>query len=559
MALAGIIRKHALKNAFDYGKANPGSIVGKVIAEFPDSKNDMKGTMKLISGEVSKVNSMGKEEIEKELKNYTFAEKKVEEKKLVLPNAVEGKVITRFPPEPSGYPHIGHAKAAFLDYESAKAYNGKMILRFDDTNPEKESAEYVDAIKDGLKWLGISWDGKESYTSDSMQLFYQYAEKAIEKGFIYICTCPQEQISENREKQKPCACRALGKEEMLARWKKMHSGFRQGEAIVRLKGDLSSLNTVMRDPTLLRIIDAEHYRQGKKYRVWPTYDFVAPIMDSTEGVTHAMRSKEYELRDELYFKMIELLELRRPELVGFSRLAIKNAPISKRLITPLVKEGKVMGWDDPRLPTLRGLARRGIVPEAIKNFVMSFGLSKVESEPGWEKLLSENRKLLEPGAKHYFFVTEPVKIMIKGAKPMVAELKLHPNQNLGTRRISVSDHVYISKTDFEKIAEGETFRLKDLYNVKMLSKSGHEVEYSGDGMVEKKLQWVTDYIETEVLRPGDLLKEDESFNENSLETVKGYAEKNVEAVREGDLIQFERFGFCRLDSKGKNYVFIYSC
>lgn len=562
MEINEIIRKHALRNAFDYGKANPAAIAGKVIAEFPEAKKDMKGTMKLIAEAAAEANKMKKGEIGKELKNCTFAEKKAEEgKKITLPNAVEGKVVTRFPPEPSGYPHIGHAKAAFLDCEAAKAYKGKMILRFDDTNPEKESAEYVDAIKQGLQWLGISWEGKESFTSDRMPLIYGYAETAIEKGAAYVCTCRQEEISKNREKQRPCACRNLGKTETLARWRKMHLGFKEGDAIVRLKGDLSSLNTVMRDPTLFRIMDAPHYRQGKKYRVWPTYDFAAPVMDAVEGVTHAMRSKEYELRDELYFKIIEILELRKPELVGFSRLAIKNAPISKRFITPLVQEGKVMGWDDPRLPTLKGLARRGILPEAIRDFVLSFGLSKVESEPGWERLLSGNRKLLEPTARHYFFVPNPVKITIKNAKPMEAELKLHPSQNLGTRKISVSDSVYIPQDDFEKIKEGEIFRLKDLYNVKLISKKKKEAEFAGvEGMVEKKIQWVSDCVEAEVMKPGDLLNEDRTFNEKSLEILEGYSEKNIENLESGEIIQFERFGFCRMDAKkGKKYVFVYSC
>lgn len=557
MSINEIIRKHALKNASDYEKANAGPIVGKVIAEFPDAKKNMKETMKLINGEIGKINQMQKSEIESELKNYTFAEKKIEEKKLVLRNAEMGKVVTRFAPEPSGYPHIGHAKALLLEYNAAKEYAGKMNLRFDDTNPEKESQEYVDALKEGIIWFGISWE-KESYASDGMQLLYGFAEKAFKKGAIYVCTCTQEQTSENRTKGNACPCSQLSAKEQLARWKKMHDGYKQGEATVRLKGDMKSLNTVMRDPTLFRILDAEHYRQGKKYCVWPTYDFEAPIMDSVEGITHMMRSKEYELRDELYVHVLDMLELRKPEIFDFSRLAIKNAPISKRLITPLVKEGKVLGWDDPRLPTLKGLARRGILPEAIKKFVLSFGLSKVESEPGWEKLLSENRKLLEPNAKHYFFVPDPVKLKIRNAKPKEAELKLHPSQNFGTRKISVSDFVYIPKDDFDRISEGEIFRLKDLYNVKMLSKENCEVEFAGDGMVEKKLQWATDYIETEVLKPRDLLNEDGTYNEKSLEIARGYAEKNISGLKEGEVIQFERFGFCRLDRKNP-YIFVYSC
>lgn len=570
MTLNEIIRKHALKNAYDYGEAKIEAIIGKVLAEFPEAKNNMKETIKLISKEAEEINKMRKYEIESELQKYTFIRKKPEqEKKLTVQNAVQGKVVTRFAPEPSGYPHIGHAKAAFLNYEIAKAYKGKLILRFDDTNPEKESEEYVNAIKEGLKWLGISWD-KESYTSDSILLVYEYAEKAISENAVYVCTCTQEQISENREKQKPCACRNSTKEETLVQWKRMcvmnqqtnqnnKKSFEAGEAIMRLKANLSSLNTVMRDPTLFRIVDAPHYRQRNKYRVWPTYDFATPIMDSCEGITHAMRSKEYELRNELYFKIIEILKLRKPELVSFSRLAIKNAPISKRLIAPLVAKGKVMGYDDPRLLTLKGLAKKGIHPEAIRNFVRSFGFSKVESEPGLEKLLAENRKLIEPEAKHYFFVPNPIKLKIMNAKPKEAELKLHPNKEMGVRKISVNDFVYIASDDFEKISEGEVFRLKGLYNVKLISKKSCEAEIVVLEIPDKKIQWVADCIETKVLKPGDLLNKDKSFNEKSMEIINGYAEKNIENIKDGEIIQFERFGFCRLDKKAKKYTFIYSC
>ncbi len=560
MPLNEIIRKHALKNAFDYGKANAGSITGKVIAEFPDAKDDMKGTMGLIAKAVQEVNGMKRGEIEAELKNYPFAEKKAAgERKIILPNAEEGKVVTRFPPEPSGYPHIGHAKAAFLDFEAAKAYNGAMHLQFDDTNPEKGGMEYVEAIKDGLEWLGIFW-AKEFYTSDYMHVIYDYAEKGLRNGALYVCTCTQEQTSRNREKGKQCACSTLTRDENLARWKKMNSDYNEGEAVVRFRGDMEATNTALRDPAMLRIVDAPHYRQGKKYRVWPNYDFATPILTEKMGVTHIMRSKEYELRDELYFRICAALGIAKTEVVGFSRLNIKNAPISKRLMIPLVKEGKVAGWDDPRLPTLKGLARRGILPEAIRNFVLSFGLSKVESEPGWDKLLSENRKLLEPTSRHYFFVANPIKVEIKGAKPQALELKSYPKENPGTRKISVSDFVYISRDDFEKIEEGETFRLKDLYNVKMISKENCEVEMEADKIVEKKIQWVTDYVETEVIKPHDLLNEDGTFNENGLEVVKGYAEKNVLGLKEGETVQFERFGFCRLDRKGdEKLVFVYSC
>ncbi|MDO8553358.1 MAG: glutamate--tRNA ligase [Candidatus Micrarchaeota archaeon] len=554
MDLQSVIRKHALKNAFDFGKASSGSVVGKVIGEFPDAKSDMKTTMQKITETINEVNSLSKEQIETELKNYIFAEKPKEEKKaLQLPNAEEGKVITRFPPEPSGYPHIGHAKAAYLDYESAKQHSGHMVLRFDDTNPEKESQEYVDAIKEGLNWLGVTWE-KETYTSDNMERIYSSAEKLISRGKAYICTCKQEIISKLRAEMKACACRELPIEKVFERWEIMLAGkYKVGQAIVRFKGDLSSLNTVMRDPMLARLINITHYRQGKKYQVWPGYDLAVVVMDNIEGITHPMRTKEYELRNELYYSMVEILEFKKPTLIEFSRLDIKNAPISKRLLAPLVKEKKVLGWDDPRLPTLAGLKRRGILPQAIKNFVMSFGLSKVESEPGWEALLVENKKLLDPVAKHYFFVTDPVKLSINIKGEVSYVLKASP------RKTVLNGKVYLPKTDTEKFAAGEVIALKDLAFAKFDGKKLEKVEQ--ENIPEKKVQWVNpdDCIACDILVPKDLF-DGEVFQTNSLEIKKGYCESVCNDLNIGDVIQFERFGFCRLDKKTeKKLTFIFSC
>ena len=549
-----VIRKHALKNAVDFGKANAGSVVGKVIGEFPDAKKDMKTTMAKINEAINNINNLSREAIESELKNYSFTEKPKDEKKgLTLPNAEQGKVVTRFPPEPSGYPHIGHAKAVFIDYESAIQYGGKMILRFDDTNPEKEKQEYVDAIKEGLVWLGIMWE-KETYTSDNMERIYSSAEKLISKGKAYVCTCKQEEISKSRAEMKSCACRELPIEKIFERWELMLAGkYKVGRAILRFKGDPASLNTVMRDPTLARLINITHYRQGKKYVVWPGYDLAVTVMDMIEGVTHPMRTKEYELRDELYDELCKVLEFKKPNLIDFSRLQIKNAPISKRLLTPLVKDKKVLGWDDPRLPTLAGLKRRGILPQAIKNFVLSFGLSKVESEPGWEALLVENRKLLDPVSPHYFFVPDQVKlpVTIKGE----TEYKIKGI----TRKTNLKGKIYLSRSDVEKFAIGEIIAIKDLAFAKFDGKKLEKVEQVE--IPEKKVQWVNpdDCISCEIIIPKDLFN-GEVFNPQSLELRKGYCESACASLNVGDVVQFERFGFCRLDKKTeRKLTFIFTC
>ncbi len=553
--LITIIRKHTLKNALDFGKASAGSVVGKVLAEFPDCKKDMRSTMQKINEIVNEINKMDKDKIESELKNYSFAEKPQKEKKgFEVPNAIAGKVITRFPPEPSGYPHIGHAKAAFLDYEIAKQHNGIFILRFDDTNPEKESQEFVEALKKGLEWLGIKWD-KESYTSDNIELIYSHCTGLIARGNAYICTCPQEKISDLRTKMQECECRTQDVKTHEALWEAMLKGkHKQGYAILRFKGDLRSLNTVMRDPTLARIITTKHYRQGTKYKVWPGYDLAVVVMDALEGITHPARTKEYELRDELYYALCDALGFKRPTLVEFSRLEIKNAPISKRLLKPLVEEGKVGGWNDPRLPTLEGMQRRGLLPAAIRTFVLSFGLSKVESEPTIDRLLVENKKLLDPVSKHYFFVPDPIELSTWHKSEVSYKIRGEE------RNTKIKGALFIPKSDFKSLTKDEVFALKDLAFAKFDGKK--LVEVKQNEIPAKKIQWVSaaDNLKCEVLVPRDLLDENGNYNEKSLEKIDGYCETACANIKEGEIIQFERFGFCRLDKKEKNnLVFVYSC
>ncbi|MFH1306977.1 MAG: glutamate--tRNA ligase [Candidatus Micrarchaeota archaeon] len=572
------IKKWALKNAGEYGRAVAGKVVGKVIMEFPGERGNVKELMEEIGKECGRVNAMKREEILAELAKYSFVKKKEEgEKKIELPNAEEGRVVTRFPPEPSGYLHIGHAKAIFLNVEGAKQYGGKMKLRMDDTNPAKGSQEFVDNIVEDLKWLGVEWSGEITYSSDYMEKIYENADELILKNKAYACTCTAEEVKEGREKGKECLCRAKHTEENLHEFRKMMGGkFEEGEAVLRFRGNMKSENTVMRDPALFRVIKGEHFRKKEKYKCWPTYDFVAPILDSIEGVTHAMRSKEYELRDELYFEILDILELRKPELISFSRLAIKGAPVSKRKITPLIEEGKVSGYDDVRLPTLAALRRRGIKAEAIREFVLSFGLSKVESEPGWDKLLSINKKLIDGEAGRRFFVRNPTKLEISGIEAKNVVLKNHPQKKeMGEREVEASSPVHICGRDAEEIDVGEVFRLKDWCNVKLIEKGEIEgilpngekgriillkCEFAGEeGAVQKKVQWVSESskVKAKVAVPHDLYI-DGKYNENSLEEVWGWAERNCNSDEEREIFQFERYGFVVLDKKGEvlEYIFI---
>ncbi len=550
MNLEEIARKHALLNAVKFdGKANLYSVSGQVMNEF---RGDAKEIIPVVKGVVDEINSLSMQGQQKEIERLGIKaeEKKRKEKGLPsLPHAEKGKVITRFPPEPNGYLHIGHAKAAVVDHEYARIYDGTFILRFDDTNPANESKEFYEAQKEDLRWLGIEWD-REYRTSDNLPVHYELAEKMVEEGNAYICTCSSETVKNNRRLGRECDCRD---DMTIGKWKEFFS-MEEGSAVLRLKGNMKSENTAMRDPTLFRIINEPHPIHGRKYRVWPTYDFTGAVEDSLSGVTHPFRTKEYELRDEVYFRILDLLDLRKPHLMEFARLSIEGMPVSKRKIKPLIENKQVEGWDDPRLPTLRGLKRKGILPDAIRKFVLSQGISKAESIVTFDQVEAINRKILDGMARRYFFVPEPIKVSVKNAPEKEVTLRHHPSLDLGSRKIKTSGIFFISGEDAASIELEEVFRLKDLYNVKVAGKENTMAgKFAGEKLVPntKKIQWVTaEHVEMEVLVPGNLFTGDK-FNKNSLNVVRGYAEPSIKNASHDDIIQFERFGFVRMERDGE--------
>jgi len=555
-------RKFSLQNAVQFnGKANVKAVIGKVIAALKQEGIPPKEIIPIVNSEVEIINKLSLNEQISELKKIApellIKEKKERDFSLPqLPNAEQQKVVTRFPPEPNGFLHIGHAKAVIVDFEYAKMYDGKFILRFDDTNPENAQIEFYDAQKKDLEWLGIEWDD-EYNTSDNLNKHYELAEQLIKQGDAYVCQCSSEIIKDCRFKGIECECRNNPIENSLDTWKGMINSAIDGR-ILRLKGDMKCANTAMRDPSLFRIIEKPHPLHGDKYRVWPTYDFAGAIEDSISGVTHPFRTKEYELRDECYYKLLDLLKLRKPHLMEFSRLSIHGMPVSKRKIKPLIENGLVDGYDDIRLPTLRGLKKRGILPEAIKQFVFSQGISKVESTVDFSLLESDNRKILDPITKRLFFVENPVKLIIDNAPDVEKIIKLHPtNETLGSRKIKTNGEFFISKFDVNNIDIDEIFRLKDLYNVKIKEKNEIIVgEYLGDELISdtSKIQWTTNkFIRMKVFIPG-LLFEKNEFNPNSLKEIKGFSEEEVVNLDSGEIVQFERFGFVRIEKKDKTFV-----
>ena len=548
MGLEETIRKYALQNAVKFnGKANIGAVIGKVLAENPGLKKDMKKLSKQIHKIVNEVNSLSKNEQKKEFEKYSgqIVETKKEQKDIfAVFDIKEGeKVVTAFPPEPSKYPHIGHAKSIFLNYELAKRNNGKFILRFEDTNPKLAEKEFYKIHLENYEWLGIKPDLVE-YASDYVPKFYEFAKEMIKKGYAYVCTCAQEEIKKNRFEGKECHCRILMENEHEKRFEEMFKA-KEGEMVLRLKGYMQHENTTMRDPTLLRIIEHTHTRQGKKYRVWPTYDFENAVLDGLEGVTHRLRTKEFELRNELQNYVQNILGFKQTEIYEFARFNLEGVESSGRIIRELIKKKKLIGWDDPSLTTIVALRKRGFVAEAIKNFVLSTGITKTEATLTWDDLIMHNKRILDAKANRYFFIHDKKEIKVENAPEQTVKLKLHPDAKEREREFKVKDTFYIEQEDFKKFKNGKLHRLMDCLNFKKMGSklifhsAEHEKFRKNDGLIIHWLPKQKELANVEVFMPDKKL-------------VKGIAEPLVKKLNENNEIQFARFGFCRLDKKEKN-------
>ena len=450
------------------------------------------------------------------------------------------KIVTAFPPGPEKYPHIGHAKALLLNYLLAEEYNGKFVLRFEDTNPRLVKKEFYEIMKENFKWLGVKLD-KIQYASDNMELFYNLGEKLIKSGDAYICYCERETASKNRRKGVACNCSKDSNQ--LEKWNKFFKA-KQGSSIVRLNIDMKHKNTVMRDPAIFRIIDEKHARLGKKFRVWPTYDFQNAIMDGKYGITHRLRSKEFELRSELQKYIQNLLKLKTTTTYEFARFNMVGVLSSGREIREKIEKKELSGWDDPRLTTLVALKRRGFLPKSIKDFVVSTGISKSESKVTWDSLIMINKRYLDRDANRYSFIENPQKIKITGTKEETIEIPLHPEEKRGFRKLKINEEFYIQKSDKPK--KDKIYRFMHLFNFKNNALISEEYKQS---LKAKLIQWLPVSKEN--------IKVDIIMNDNTI--TKGLAEKTIKKIKIGELIQFERFGFCRLDKKTKDkYTFYFT-
>ncbi len=557
MQLKDKIRFFALENAVKFnGKANPGAVIGKILADTPDLKKEIAVISKQVNEVIKEVNSMKIEDQKKEYEKNAPKEKpKDKEDKQVkrdlpeLQDAVMGKVITRIPPEPSKYNHIGHALSFLINYLYAKKYNGKCYLKFEDTNPEKCTKEFVDAmIEDITGYLDIKPD-KIIFISDDLDYMYEKAEVLIKKNLAYVCFCDREKMQDSRHKGIECGCRKNTADKNLKFWKEMLAKkYKEEQCTLRLKADMESENQVMRDPVIFRITYANHFKHKDKYCVWPLYDFENSVEDCKYNVTHIMRSIEFgTMRGELQNFIKDNLGFKRQVIKEYGRFNIKGAISQGREIRKMIEEGKVSGWDDPSLVTLKALKRRGIVKEMFYELVYQAGLSpNSDKNIDWTMISAINRQILDPNVNRYFFIEEPVEITIEKAPELKLELKLHPEHpERGKRSFETKNKFYVSKQDYEKFESGNLIRLMDCLNFEVKGKKfifhskEHEKYKEKGSMIIQWLPVSKDLVKIEVRMPDNAIK-------------KGLAEPLVKELKEDDVVQFTRFGFCRLDKKEKD-------
>jgi len=532
----------ALQNAVKFeGKANMGAVIGGILGQNPELKAKVKEVSKDVKEIVNEVNKLSLNEQKERLAKLGVVEEKKEKKQKGLPELpnTENGVITRMPPEPSKYPHIGHALSFLINYLYAKKYKGKCVLRLDDTNPVKAKKEYYDAVYDALLWLRIKAD-KTIIASKEMETFYEYAEKLIEKERAYVCFCDKDTISMQRTKAMICSHRTQNVRQNMELWKEMLNGkYKAGEVVLRLVGEIDATNAVMRDPIIFRIIEGEHPLTKDKYKVWPMYDFETVVAEEISGVTHILRSNEFgSMRIELQDYMKDLLGFKKQDVKQYGRFKIVGAVTQGRVVREMIEKGEVDGWDDPRLVTIQALKRRGILPEALYELAVEAGLSSTETNIDTTVLAAINRKLLDPIVKRYFFVDEPKKIRVVHPLKTV-DVPLHPEKDMGVKKVSLGDEFYVS----DEILNGRVYRFMHMFNFEDKKFISEEYDPSLKAKIIHAVP-VEGAIDVQVL-----------MSDGSV--VKGKGEKALSSLKEGEVVQFERRFFCRLDDKEK-MLFVYT-
>ncbi len=566
-------RKAALLNAIKHeGKAEIGAVIGRLLGAHPELRQKATDVRVLVSKIIDQVNVTSLSDQEKIVaENWPeemMKEKRKEAERVLppLPNADKyAKIVTRFSPNPDSVLHLGNARAFILSHDYARKYHGRFILRFEDTDPrlKKAALQYYDLIRADLKWLECSWD-EEYYQSNRLGLYYQYAEELIRKAGAYVCECASEDFKKLVESGLACPCRAKTVEENLTRWKGMLGGeYDEGEAVLRVKTALDHPNPAVRDWPALRVIDTVKYphpRVGSNYQVWPLYNMACGVDDHAMGISHVIRGKEHLTNMERQKYLYKYLGWQYPDAIHYGRLHVVGVDLSKSKMMRALEEGVYKDLSDPRLGTLMALRRRGITPQAIRGLVYEVGPRPVDATISWENLYAANRKIIDPIARRFFFIDNPIIASISGVKnDRTAKLPIHPDHpEWGTREITVNVkdgicRLLLSKTDLGILKPGATVRLMELFNLKVIQASHdlvtaelHSETYAESKKVSAPLvHWLPEHrnCRATVVMP-------------NAERIDGLGELALATCHVNEPIQLVRFGFGRVDAVAQESVVI---
>jgi glutamyl-tRNA synthetase len=565
-----VIRKAAVLNAVRHdGNADPGAVLGNLLGENPALKPKAKELMPSVRRIVQEVNSTPLAQLTQEASEKWQSDlvrtKPAEERKLPpLPNATKYKrIVTRVAPNPDFVLQLGNARAAIMSHDYAKMYGGKFIVRFEDTDPRLKKAQlvYYELIREDLRWLGCSWD-EEYIQSDRLPDYYKVAETLLAKGAAYICKCEPEKWRALVTAKKACPDRELPVARQIERWQKMMNGdYGEGEAVFRVKTDLSNPNPAVRDWPGFRVVDVEktpHPRVGSRFRVWPLYNMASGVDDHELGITHVMRGKEHVTNMARQLFLYKYLGWTYPDAVHFGRLKIEGMNLSKSRMVKALEAGEYHGVDDPRLGTLAAIRRRGYSPESIRQLMWEVGPKPVDVTISWDNINAINRKIIDPTSHRYYFTPDPITTSISGmAQDIEVHAPLHPQHaEMGTRTLRLRSQngigtVLLAGSDRATLSTPKTVRLMGLFNIKTVGFDGGvlKAQYAGESVAEGSLpilQWVPDEdkLRLTVVRPDDT-------------KASGFAEDGLKSEPVGSVVQFVRYGFCRVDASNPDGVKAY--
>ncbi len=555
MTLKESIKKYALQNAVQFeGKANPGAVIGKLLAEDPKLKSKMQDVAKEVNMIIKEINSLSLEEQQEQVKNYKFTKKKIVKKEGLPALKNPKKVVMRMAPSPSGPMHLGHAYPLSLNSEYCRKYKGKFILRIEDTNPENIYEPAYGMIPEEAKWLTKDNVKEVIIQSDRVGLYYDYAEQLVNAGAAYVCECAPDQFRELIFDKKACPDRDLSIKEQQKRYANMFSSYKPGEAVLRLKTDIQHKNPAMRDFPLMRINEHPHPRTKTEHRVWPLMNLSVVVDDIELGMTHIVRAKDHMDNAKRQEYIYKYLKKPIPETVFVGKINFTDLKLSASKTKEAIQEKKFEDWSDIRLPFLAALKRRGYQPDAFIKYALDVGVSQndksVSKEEFFKALNHFNKEVLDSVSNRYFFIINPKEITVQGAPNQDVELDLHPDYpKKGKRKFKVQDKFYIAEEDFKAIKENELIRLMDCLNFikkgnKFIFDSLEYEKYKSKG--KKIIHWLP---KGESLVQASLLMPDKTL-------INGIAEKDIKTLKKGDIVQFERVGFVRLDDK-KKLVFWY--